>query len=105
MGVQNAAADVDEKRSVERLSADDRTEVGSGIVDSNAKPESEKKEDVIEEAAGGDTTDYPHGLKLALIIASLCLAIFLVALDQTIIAPALGAITSQYQSVKDIVSF
>ncbi|KAI8312552.1 Efflux pump aflT [Colletotrichum sp. SAR11_59] len=45
---------------------------------------------------------YPHGLKLILIIIALCLAVFLVALDQTIIAPALGAITSEYGSVKDI---
>ncbi|KAF9876215.1 major facilitator superfamily transporter [Colletotrichum karsti] len=49
-----------------------------------------------------DEVEYPHGLKLILIIASLCLAVFLVALDQTIIAPALGAITSEYGSVKDI---
>ncbi|KAL0941888.1 MFS toxin efflux pump [Colletotrichum truncatum] len=49
-----------------------------------------------------DDIDYPKGLKLVLIIASLCLAVFLVALDQTIIAPALGAITSEYGSVKDI---
>ena len=98
---------VDEKPN-ERLSADDKTEVGSGIIDPNAKPEPEattETRDEIEEAAGGDTTDYPHGLKLALIISSLCLAIFLVALDQTIIAPALGAITAHYKSVKDIVSF
>lgn len=46
--------------------------------------------------------DYPTGLKLWLIILSLCLAVFLVALDQTIIAPALGAITAEYGSVKDI---
>ncbi|KAK6207090.1 hypothetical protein LQW54_007519 [Pestalotiopsis sp. IQ-011] len=45
---------------------------------------------------------YPTGLKVWLIIMSLCLAVFLVALDQTIIAPALGAITAQYGSVKDI---
>ncbi|KAF6818543.1 major facilitator superfamily transporter [Colletotrichum plurivorum] len=49
-----------------------------------------------------DDIEYPHGLKLVLIIASLCLAVFLVALDQTIIAPALGAITSEYGSTKDI---
>ncbi|KAF4821078.1 Efflux pump aflT [Colletotrichum siamense] len=49
-----------------------------------------------------DEVDYPHGLKLILIIIALCLAVFLVALDQTIIAPALGAITSEYGSVKDI---
>lgn len=45
---------------------------------------------------------YPHGPKLYLIIASLCLCVFLVALDQTIIAPALGAITGEFSSVKDI---
>ncbi|KAK3401612.1 major facilitator superfamily domain-containing protein [Sordaria brevicollis] len=49
-----------------------------------------------------DQQIYPKGLKLILIIASLCLAVFLVALDQTIIAPALGAITQEYGSVKDI---
>jgi len=49
-----------------------------------------------------DEADYPHGIKLALVITSLCLAIFLVALDQTIIAPALGAITATFNSVKDI---
>ncbi|ORY62566.1 major facilitator superfamily domain-containing protein [Pseudomassariella vexata] len=49
-----------------------------------------------------DSISYPTGLKLWLIILSLCLAIFLVALDQTIIAPALGAITAEYGTVKDI---
>ncbi|KAK1776247.1 major facilitator superfamily domain-containing protein [Copromyces sp. CBS 386.78] len=56
-------------------------------------------------ASSANTTPepiYPKGLKLILIIASLCLAVFLVALDQTIIAPALGAITQEYGSVKDI---
>ncbi|KAH6640590.1 major facilitator superfamily domain-containing protein [Chaetomium tenue] len=54
--------------------------------------------------AGLDSTTitYPTGPKLILIIASLCLAVFLVALDQTIIAPALGAITSEFGSVSDI---
>ncbi|KAI0120471.1 MFS general substrate transporter [Hypoxylon sp. NC0597] len=49
-----------------------------------------------------DGNEYPPGLKLYLVILSLCLAVFLVALDQTIIAPALGAITGEYGSVKDI---
>ncbi|KAH6618014.1 major facilitator superfamily domain-containing protein [Chaetomium sp. MPI-SDFR-AT-0129] len=54
--------------------------------------------------AGQDsaTIIYPTGLKRILIIASLCLAVFLVALDQTIIAPALGAITGEFSSVGDI---
>ncbi|KAI1662199.1 MFS general substrate transporter [Daldinia decipiens] len=49
-----------------------------------------------------EENEYPTGLKLHLIILSLCMGVFLVALDQTIIAPALGAITSEYGSVGDI---
>jgi len=49
-----------------------------------------------------DGLKYPSGPALAAIIASLCLASFLVALDQTIIAPALGAITGEFASVRDI---
>ncbi|KAK1767678.1 major facilitator superfamily domain-containing protein [Phialemonium atrogriseum] len=49
-----------------------------------------------------DNIVYPTGITLILIIVSLCLSVFLVALDQTIIAPALGAITSDFHSVKDI---
>ncbi|KAJ4422224.1 hypothetical protein N0V82_003084 [Gnomoniopsis sp. IMI 355080] len=45
---------------------------------------------------------YPQGLARVLIITCLCLSVFLVALDQTIIAPALGAITAQFDSTKDI---
>lgn len=54
--------------------------------------------------AADDTTPvgYPTGLPRFLIIACLCLSVFLVALDQTIIAPALGAITAQFASTKDI---
>ncbi len=52
--------------------------------------------------SAASTIKYPTGLKLGLIIASLCLSVFLVALDQTIIAPALGAITAEFGSVKDI---
>lgn len=62
-------------------------------------------EDPTKSSSSSTTTPeqvYPKGLKLILIISSLCLAVFLVALDQTIIAPALGAITQEYGSVKDI---
>ncbi|KAK7703700.1 hypothetical protein SLS64_009013 [Diaporthe eres] len=45
---------------------------------------------------------YPKRLSRILILTSLCLSVFLVALDQTIIAPALGAITAEFESVKDI---
>ena len=51
-----------------------------------------------------ETVNHLKGTKLAALIVALCLCVFLVALDQTIIAPALGAITAEFQSVKDIVS-
>ena len=45
---------------------------------------------------------YPHGLKLVVILVALCLAVFLVALDQTIIATAIPKITDHFNSIKDI---
>ncbi|KAL7907163.1 MFS general substrate transporter [Trichoderma velutinum] len=73
-------------------------------------------EDVTQEKDGGVMEDvtkttttatdpainYPKGLTLVSIVFALCMAIFLVALDQTIIAPALGTITARFRSVKDI---
>lgn len=50
----------------------------------------------------GEEAAYPHGLKLAVILAALCLAVFLVALDQTIIATAIPKITDQFNSIQDI---
>ncbi|XXG95876.1 hypothetical protein Hte_002148 [Hypoxylon texense] len=70
-----------------------------------ANPTSSKtssKCNLQEDGDGDGDSEYPTGLKLWLVILSLCLAVLLVALDQTIIAPALGAITAEYGSVKDI---
>jgi len=46
--------------------------------------------------------EYPHGFKLAVILGALCLAVFLVALDQTIISTAIPKITDHFQSIRDI---
>jgi hypothetical protein len=45
---------------------------------------------------------YPSGVKLIMIIIALCLAVFLFALDQTIIATAIPRITDHFHSVQDI---
>lgn len=45
---------------------------------------------------------YPSGVKTALIMVSLYISIFLVALDRTIIGPAIPAITNQFNSIGDI---
>lgn len=45
---------------------------------------------------------YPSGPKTALIMISLYISIFLVALDRTIMGPAIPAITNQFNSIADI---
>jgi hypothetical protein len=49
-----------------------------------------------------DEIVYPTGLRLVAIIIALCLAVLLVALDQTIIATAIPRITDRFNSVSDI---
>ncbi|KAF7320773.1 DHA14-like major facilitator [Mycena chlorophos] len=54
----------------------------------------------------GDEADapveYPHGVKLALLTLALCLSVFLVSLDNTIIATAIPHITSVFNSLDDV---
>lgn len=49
-----------------------------------------------------DGSEYPSGLKLILITVALCLAVFLMALDNSIIATAIPKITDQFQSLSDV---
>jgi hypothetical protein len=53
-------------------------------------------------APSDDEVEYPHGLKLTLILFALCCSVFLVALDQTIISTAIPKITDQFNSIQDI---
>ncbi|KAJ6487610.1 major facilitator superfamily domain-containing protein [Mycena sanguinolenta] len=46
--------------------------------------------------------DFPHGLKLMVLLVALCFAVFLVALDNTIIATAIPKITDQFKSLDDV---
>ncbi|TEY39050.1 hypothetical protein BOTCAL_0470g00080 [Botryotinia calthae] len=53
-------------------------------------------------ASASSEPQYPEGLKLITIILALCLAVFLVALDQTIISTAIPKITDHFHSTEDI---
>lgn len=46
--------------------------------------------------------EYPTGAKLGIIIASLCLSVFLMALDNTIIATAIPKITDHFKALNDV---
>lgn len=45
---------------------------------------------------------YPTGAKLSLITLALCLSVFLMALDNTIIATAIPKITDEFKSLPDV---
>ncbi|EWC47542.1 hypothetical protein DRE_03162 [Drechslerella stenobrocha 248] len=74
----------------------------------------EKGADVIAETAGkdgdvqtsqeeeDDESQYPGGLALAILTTGLCLATFVVALDNSIIATAIPRITTQFNSIGDV---
>jgi MFS family permease len=68
--------------------------------DSNIEVEETQKDS--SQTSTDDDIIYPTGIKLIVIITALCLAVFLVALDQTIIATAIPRITDHFNSVQDI---
>ncbi|CAK5266303.1 unnamed protein product [Mycena citricolor] len=51
---------------------------------------------------GVNDAEYPSGIKLVLMTIALCLSVFLVALDNTIIATAIPKITDQFNSLEDV---
>lgn len=73
---------------------------------SNVEIQDEKAQLEIQ-AVGTTSSDeenlvYPKGVKLGLITLALCLSVFLVALDNTIIATAIPKITDRFKSLGDI---
>ncbi|KAJ7764904.1 major facilitator superfamily domain-containing protein [Mycena metata] len=62
----------------------------------------EEKTEGTPAAVNEDAVVYPEGLKLFLITLALCLSVFLVALDSTIIATAIPKITDQFNSFDDV---
>ena len=54
------------------------------------------------EPGGEDLTKYPKGAALVLLTFGLCLATFVVALDNTIIATAIPRITTVFDSLNDV---
>jgi hypothetical protein len=55
-----------------------------------------------EPAQEDDNIEYPTRLKLALITAGLCLSVFCMSLDNTIIATAIPRITDQFHALDDV---
>jgi EmrB/QacA subfamily drug resistance transporter len=79
------------------------SDANTGLGSEDEKDETAlEKEEEAEEATEQDQADYPSGMKLAIIISALALAVFLMALDNTIIATAIPRITDQFKSLNDV---
>lgn len=59
-------------------------------------------DDLPTKAPTNSTDDYPKGLRLAFIIVALVMAMFLVALDMTIVATAVPRITDDFHSLDQV---
>ncbi|KAK7055960.1 major facilitator superfamily transporter [Favolaschia claudopus] len=64
--------------------------------------EGERYDATMAEESGENLEDYPHGVKLLTLMFALCLGVFLVALDNTIISTAIPRITDQFKSLEDV---
>ncbi len=75
---------------------------------SNGDVDVQNEKNRLEETTGNAIPEdeaeviYPSGLKLGLITLALCLSVFLVALDNTIIATAIPKITDHFNSLGDV---
>lgn len=104
-----AVSSVHEKEALEKETSSVEVEKQSvhnslkaGDTASSTLDETSKDIGKITDEAEEDTSDYPTGFKLVTLIIALCLAVFLVALDQTIIATAIPKITDHFNSIADI---
>ncbi|KAJ7347241.1 major facilitator superfamily domain-containing protein [Mycena albidolilacea] len=74
----------------------------NGSAHSVTRVASNEREKYEQQATTEVEKDYPHGLKLVVLMVALCLAVFLVALDNSIIATAIPKITEQFKSLDDV---
>ncbi|EFQ99145.1 azole resistance protein 1 [Nannizzia gypsea CBS 118893] len=72
------------------------------IHDKNSQEETNAELDAACQDEHANDGDYPHGMKLAVIVGSLAASVFLVALDETIITTAIPKITDDFHSINDI---
>lgn len=87
----NEPRDVDEQ-------LDSKTDTTGGT----SAEETKEKGNAAESQTAAAAPEYPKAWKLFVIVAALCLAVFLVALDQTIVAVAVPKITDHFHSLDDV---
>ncbi|KAI6883300.1 MFS transporter [Hortaea werneckii] len=100
------AASVSEREKEKESPADVTVQPADSRVqsrDGNDQNAAEKKiEGMEKEADEEDNTEYPKAMKLALITIALCLSVFCMALDNTIISTAIPRITDEFKAINDV---
>jgi len=113
---QHGEAASDESHTVSASEEEKADHLQNGTVTGdkiNTKQEQGNTNEKTAEQRGNDATDdtvdeqndeskYPGGAKLAVLTFGLCMAIFVVALDNTIIATAIPKITTVFNSLNDV---
>lgn len=92
---QEKASELDGSRDQNNidLSSVDETKPEANSSDNDGSTAKEEQE---------DESQYPSGIRLGLVILALCLAVFLLSLDNSIISTAIPKITDEFNSLGDI---
>jgi MFS transporter, DHA2 family, glioxin efflux transporter len=78
-------------------------ELGSAVDSSVHDKEAEENgEPLGQQLSQVDTSDYPTKIPLVMIVVALCLAVFMMALDMTIVATAIPKITDEFHSLDQV---
>ncbi len=94
-----SATQTEKETQVSRTSSDSKPIQEDGEISALEKTPIEEAE-ALDKLS--DEPEYPQGAKLGIIIASLCLSVFLMALDNTIIATAIPKITDHFKALDDV---
>lgn len=98
----NMDQDVCQEKGSERDgSRDQNVELGS-VGETKPETNSSDKDRSTAKEEQEDEAQYPSGIRLGLVMLALCLAVFLVSLDNSIISTAIPKITDEFNSLGDI---
>ncbi|KAE8550205.1 hypothetical protein EYB25_006426 [Talaromyces marneffei] len=103
-GGQRDTSSRDEQTTVHEPVADEKTAVEKSLekADSADAANEEEIQKGEEEEEEEEQVEYPAKWRLTLITIALCLSVFCMALDNTIIATAIPRITDQFNAVNDV---
>lgn len=92
---------MDQATDQEKASDQNNVEL-SPVGETKPKANSSEKDESTAKEEQEDESQYPSGIRLGLVILALCLAVFLLSLDNSIIATAIPRITDEFNSLGDV---